>query len=78
MAIFKAIGLGILLLVLGALAPDVLLEGKSAVISFLRVARLSADTGGHIVAGAGSSLPTHLPSALPPFPLPSATPLSTN
>lgn len=74
MHITKALGLGILILMLKFLAPEILAEGQDTVLAFLRGATTSAAIGTALVAGAGASLPSsaHVPSALPDFPLPQA------
>ncbi|MEK7511092.1 MAG: hypothetical protein AAB582_02565 [Patescibacteria group bacterium] len=72
MPIFRALGLGVLILVLGWLVPNVLKELEATVIAFLHGARVSADAAAHLAATAEST-PASIPlSALPSYPLPSA------
>lgn len=76
MPIFRALGLGVLILVLGWLVPNVLTELEATIIAFLHGARVSAEVAANIAASAGSSSSVPLSavtfSALPPYPLPQA------
>ena len=66
MPIFHALGLGVLILILGWLVPNVLSELEATVIAFLHGARVSADVAATLAASAGSthaSIPLSLPSA---------------
>ena len=64
MPIFRAIGFGILLIILSLMLPDVLKEGRDAAIAFLRGARISADTAAGIAASAAATQGTQ---PLPPL-----------
>jgi len=69
MPVFHALGLMVLILVLGWLVPNVLSELEATVIAFLHGARVSADAAAAIASG---SSPNSIPlSALPYYPLPS-------
>ena len=75
MPIFKAIGLGILILVLQSSAPEVLHQLETTTLAFLHGAEISATVATSLAASA-SSLTTpgtlRLPRALPDDPLPQA------
>lgn len=71
MSIFRAIGFGIFIMIMGLMLPDVLDAGRATAISFLRGARISADTATNIAASAASARPSASP--LPPLRLPQAT-----
>ena len=65
MPIFSALGIGVLILVLGWLVPNVLAELEATVIAFLRGARVSADAAAAIAATAGTTPPSVPLSAIP-------------
>ncbi|MDB5190287.1 MAG: hypothetical protein JWN49_613 [Parcubacteria group bacterium] len=71
MPIFRAIGFGILLIILRIMIPSVLSEGEQTAISFLHGARVSADTMSQIAGTAGSASVSL--SSLPPLTYPQAT-----
>ncbi len=52
MPIFAAIGIGILILVLQSLSPEVLSQGEHTVISVLRTVEVTADTASSLSASA--------------------------
>lgn len=70
MPIFRAIGLGVLIIVLKFLVPSIWNELEAVIIAFLHGARVSADLATNLAGAGGASL--SLPSATPPFPLPYA------
>jgi hypothetical protein len=76
MPVFRALGLGIAIVVLKFLVPAIFNELEATIIAFLSAARLSADAASGLAASVGSassSVPLLLPpSATPPFPLPTA------
>lgn len=69
MPIFRAIGFGVLLIILRIMIPSVLSEGEQTAISFLHGARVSADTMSQIAGTAGSASAL---SSLPPLIYPQA------
>ena len=75
MPIFKAIGLGILILVLQSSLPKVLHQAETTALAFLHGAEVSATAATNLAASA-SSLTTsgtlRMPRALPDDPLPQA------
>lgn len=79
MPIFKAIGLGILILVLQTSAPKVLHQLETTTLAFLRGAEISANAATNLAASASSlTLPgtLRMPIALPSDPLPQARQIS--
>ncbi|MEK7602063.1 MAG: hypothetical protein AAB472_01065 [Patescibacteria group bacterium] len=71
MGIRNAIGLGILIIVLRFLAPAVLTQGISTMVSFLHGAEVSANVAsGYAAKSAALGTPSQ-----PPFPLPQARPI---
>lgn len=74
MSIFRALGLGVLILVLGWLVPEILAELTATVVAFLKGARVSAEVATSIAASAGSasgSIPlSAIPLSLPAAPIP--------
>lgn len=76
MPIFKALGLGILLLVLQCFLPAVLHQAEATILAFLRGAEVSANQATNLAASVGTlstSGTLRLPQATPDFPLPQAT-----
>jgi hypothetical protein len=71
MPILHALGLAVLILILGWLVPDVLAEGEATIVAFLRGARVSAEVATELAASAGSADSIPL-SAIPLSALPSA------
>lgn len=67
MSIFRSIGFGIFIITLSLLLPDVLTEGRETAISFLRGARISADTASAIAASVASA-PPHAAGSTAPLP----------
>lgn len=55
MPIFRAIGLGIFIITLKLLLPNVLIEGEQTLIAFLQGAQASADIASNIAASANLS-----------------------
>lgn len=77
MPILKAIGLGILILVLKFLVPAIFTELEATIIAGLSGARTSFVIAESAIATTGGASPSfvplfHPPSATPPFPLPTA------
>lgn len=75
MPIFKAIGLGILILVLQTSAPKVLHQLETTTLAFLLGAEISANAATNLAASTSSlTLPgtLRMPRALPSDPLPEA------
>ena len=72
MAISKAIGLGISIIVLKILLPDVLLQIEETAIAFLGGAKMSADVATNLVASVESARFTTEPFTLPAY-IPSVT-----
>ncbi len=74
MAMFKAIGLGILILVLQFLAPAVFTQAQATTIAILRGAEVSANAASNLAASASLATgKSYLPQALPAYdPLPQA------
>ena len=71
MSIFRALGLGVLILVLGWLVPEILTELSATIVAFLKGARVSAEVATGIAASAGSA-PGSIPLSAMPLSLPSA------
>lgn len=69
MPFFQAIGLGICILVLKFLVPNVLSEAERTAIAFLKGAQVSASVATDLAASAGS-----IELSNEPFVLPSAAP----
>jgi hypothetical protein len=69
MSIFRVIGFGLFIITLRLLLPDVLQEGRSTTVAFLRGAHLSADTATAISASALQSYATstHSRTTAPPL-----------
>lgn len=70
MPILHAVGLAVLILILGWLVPDVLAEGEATAVAFLRGARVSAEVATEVAQSASvagpiplSAIPLSLPSA---------------
>ena len=75
MAIFKAIGFGILLLILQCFLPAVLHQAEATLLAFLRGAEVSANSATTLVASVGTlskSETLRLPQTTPGFALPQA------
>ncbi|CAN5738010.1 hypothetical protein BH11PAT2_BH11PAT2_00210 [soil metagenome] len=74
MPIFRAIGFGLLLIILRIMIPSVLSEGEQTAISFLHGARVSADTMSQIAGMASTTGPASvlLSTPLPPLTYPQA------
>ncbi|HEX5774514.1 MAG TPA: hypothetical protein VFY28_00950 [Candidatus Paceibacterota bacterium] len=75
MPVFRALGLGIAIIVLRFLVPAIFNELEATIIAFLSAARTSLDAASGLAASVGntSSVPLFLPpSGTPPFPLPTA------
>ncbi|MBU2194815.1 hypothetical protein KJ894_02705 [Patescibacteria group bacterium] len=70
MPIFQAIGLGVCILVLKLLVPQILTEVEHTAIVFLKGAQLSAVVATDLVAGASA-----IQFSQEPFALPHATPI---
>lgn len=68
MPVLKAVGLGICIVVLKLLVPEVLSEAEAAAIAFLRGARVSAETASTLAASVGSVRITNDPFELPRLP----------
>lgn len=72
MSVWNAIGLAVLIIVLKFLAPAVLSQGESTVLSFLKGADVSAQVAsGYAAQAAALGNP-----ALPPYPLPQTRQIS--
>lgn len=65
MAITRALGLGIGIIVLKLLLPDVLTEMEHVALAFLRGAQVSASVATDLAASAGSARFSEEPFALP-------------
>lgn len=74
MPIFRAIGFGILIIVLNLLLPNVLRQGERTAIQFLKGAETSALTATALVEHASTSTTTitSSPTGFPRFALPQA------
>jgi hypothetical protein len=55
MPIFQAIGLGMLIIVLKCLVPEILAEGQKTVLAFLHGATVSAEMATQLAASAETS-----------------------
>lgn len=69
MPIFQAIGLGICILVLKFLVPDVLTEAEGTAVSFLKGATTSATLASDLAASAGAIRFSNEPFELPRLPV---------
>ena len=65
MPIFKAIGLGVFILILQFLVPALFEELEATVIAFLHGARISAEAASSLAASAGSTYPHSVPPSVP-------------
>ncbi|KND50471.1 MAG: hypothetical protein AB202_02335 [Parcubacteria bacterium C7867-007] len=72
MPIFRALGLGILILILQLLVPTIFLQLQSTIIAFLNAAEISATVGSQLAGSAGSISGT-IPGSSDPLTLPRAT-----
>lgn len=72
MPVFRALGLGIAIIVLKILLPGVLSEIEDTAIAFLRGARVSASVASDLAASAGDIRIVNEPFALPAY-IPSVT-----
>lgn len=68
MAFTKAIGLGIGIIVLKLLLPNVLTEIEHTAVAFLRGAQVSAEVATDLAASAGSARISNEPFVLPRVP----------
>jgi len=68
MAITRAIGLGVLIIVLRFLAPQVLSEAEAVALAFLKGARISAAVATDLAASAGHARISDEPFELPRIP----------
>ncbi len=69
MPVFRAFGLGICIIVLTFLVPDVLSELKRTIIAFLRGAQVSAGVASDVAASAGLIRFSNEPFELPRVPV---------
>ena len=71
MPIFRAVGLGVLIIVLKLLVPDVASQGERTAVQFLKGAEASAITATDLIHAASTSSPTGFPRfSLPQAPYP--------
>lgn len=68
MAITKALGLGIGIIVLKLLVPEIFSHLEAVIISFLQGAQISATVASDLAASVGSAELIHEPFALPTVP----------
>jgi hypothetical protein len=72
MPLFRALGFGVLILIMKILIPEVLSEGEKTAVMILRGTQLSVATATQMVGSVRvASLPNQI-RALPPFALPQA------
>lgn len=67
MPIFRVFGLGLLILMLGWLVPEVLAELRATAVAFLTGARVSAEVATQIAGSAGTAAPASIPLSALPF-----------
>lgn len=69
MSLSRAIGIGVFIIVLKFLAPDVLSEGTDTAVAFLNGAQVSAAVATDLAASAGSIRISNEPFQLPVLPV---------
>ena len=68
MPIFGAVGIGVLIFVLSHMAPPVLTQGETTVISVLHAIEVAATTSTSLTASVAGSSPLFAPPTLPQAP----------